>query len=554
MQEKIIQAIQAICSDVFNVQVDPVLSRPDEQFGDYACNVALQLSKELNKNPREIGQKIADALIDSDIEGVESVSVAGPGFINMTLTDSALAADGLIISPTRSGEGQELLIEFGNFNALKAVHLGHLYSTIVSSSIQKLLSRSGAKVHPISYHGDVGMHVAKAIWAIGQDINWDASKLATDDGGTLSLKTNLGTFYKQGNTAFESDPAAAEQIREVNRQVYVRDNEAVNKIHEICVQLSFELFEVIYGELGVTFERHYWESETADPGEKVVKNNIGSVFEKSDGAIVYKGEKDGLHTRVFINSEGLPTYEAKDLGLIELKKRDYPNITKSIIITGNEQQEYFKVMLAALKHIHPEQAAQTEHITHGFLSLTTGKMSSRTGNVFGAQSLMDATRVEVNKNFPNSDVQHNVYIAALKYTFLKSRIGGDIVFDVAESVSLDGNSGPYIQYAYARARSILRKCEAAPVSSIDALEAGERTLVRKLSQYEDALDKATNERMPHNICAYLYELAQEFNRFYEKNRVIGNEREAVRIAIVSAYSEVLKDGLDTLGIPAPEKM
>lgn len=556
MEEKLMQAIASICKDVFSLDIEPVLSRPDEQFGDYACNVALQLAKQLGKNPKEVANEISVQLEQTD--GVKSVVVAGPGFINITLDDTTLIASAFKIDPHQINKDQEVLIEFGNFNPLKTVHLGHLYTTIVSSAIARLFERSGAKVHPISYHGDVGMHIAKAIWAIGTEVDWDTSKitgLQDGDKDMQGFKTILGSYYARGTAAYDADPQAVQEIKEVNRQVYERDNPDVNKIHELCVRRSMEYFDTIYDELGVSFERHFMESETAVIGSKVVEDNIGKVFEESDGAVVYKGEQDGLHTRVFLNSQRLPTYEAKDLGLIELKKQAYPSADKSIIITGNEQQEYFKVMLAALKHIHPEEAAKTEHITHGLLSLTTGKMSSRTGNVFGAQSLMDATRIAVSKAFPDadSDVRHDVFMAALKYTFLKSRIGGDIMFDVQESVSLEGNSGPYIQYAYARAMSILRK-KSANASAFITLEEGERSLVRKLSEYEEVLEHATEERLPHHICTYLYELAQTFNRFYEKNRVIDNEREAERLQIVQAYSSVLKDGLETLGIPAPEKM
>ncbi len=560
MQDKLIQAVSRACKDVFDVDVEPVMSRPDEQFGDYACNVALQLAKDLNKNPREIAESLAEKLKSSLGADISDISVAGPGFINITISDELLVESALTIEPYQHHKGEQVLVEFGDPNPLKVFHLGHLYTTIVGDTIARLFQKAGADVSRLSYHGDVGMHVAKAIWAIGEHIDWDLNRLKELDSESiqikdemLNLRTVIGFLYAQGADAFESDSEAADEIRAVNKSVYLRDREEVNKIYDWGVNKSFEYFDLIFEELGVQYQKRYLESETAPVGAKIVEENTGTVFEKSDGAIVYKGEKDGLHTRVFINSEGLPTYDAKDLGLATLKEADYPSAVKSIIITATEQTEYFKVMLAALNQIKPELAEKTEHIAHGFLSLTTGKMSSRTGNVFGAQSLMDATRAEVNKAFPDSNVQHDVYIAALKYTFLKSRIGGDIVFDIQDSVSIDGNSGPYIQYAYARAKSILRKKEPAS-TQLNNLEEGERTLVRKLSEYEEVLEKATEERLPHFICTYLYELAQEFNRFYEKNRVIDNERESERLLIVKAYSDVLKDGLETLGIPALEKM
>ena len=554
-------AIATACKDVFKVQVEPELTRPDEQFGDYATNIALKLTKELNKDSREIAEALTKNIAAQDLSIISDINIAGPGFINFKLSDTALASDALEIHPFQHYEDKQVLVEFGDMNPLKVFHLGHLYATIVGDTIARLFEKAGAHVERLSYHGDVGMHVAKAIWAIGRHIDWDVSRLKELESDTLkindqmlNLKTIIGFLYAQGAAAYEADPNAAHEIREVNKSVYSADREDVNKIYEWGVNKSFVYFDAIFEELGVQFNKRYLESESAPIGTKLVKEHTGTVFEESDGAVVYKGEQDGLHTRVFINSEGLPTYETKDLGLSILKARDYPKADASIIITANEQIEYFKVMLAALKHMEPKLASKTEHISHGFLSLTTGKMSSRTGNVFGAQSLMDATRAQVQKAFPNTEVQNDVYLAALKYTFLKSRIGGDIVFDVQDSVSLDGNSGPYIQYAYARARSILRKTKLAPAQELEEFSEGERSLARKMGEYEAVLEKATAERMPHHICIYLYELAQSFNSFYEHSRVIDDPREVQRLTIITGYASILRDGLALLGIPAPEKM
>jgi arginyl-tRNA synthetase len=250
----------------------------------------------------------------------------------------------------------------------------------------------------------------------------------------------------------------------------------------------------------------------------------------------------------------LPTYDGKDLGLAELKDRDYPQAARSIIITANEQVEYLKVMLAALGQFEPALAAKTSHLSHGFLSLTTGKMSSRTGKVYMAQDLLEAVSEAVRQQYPASPVQREAYLAAVKYTFLKNRIGGDLVFDVQESVSLEGNSGPYLQYAHARARSILKKAGQVPAGDINDLQPAERSLARHLSEYPEAVGKAVQELMPHHIATYLYELAQAFNRFYEKNRVVGDEREAVRLQLVAAYAQILQNGLGLLNIPAPGQM
>jgi len=262
-----------------------------------------------------------------------------------------------------------------------------------------------------------------------------------------------------------------------------------------------------------------------------------------------------LHTRVFITSTGLPTYETKDLGLVTLKNRDFPCAHRSIVITAHEQSEYFKVMLAALSEIDTSLAQKTSHLSHGFLSLSTGKMSSRTGNVYAALTLIEQVEQSVRKQFPNSDASDKTDIAALKYGWLKHRLGSDIVFNIAEAVSLEGNSGPYLQYAHARACSIIQKAGVTDEKAkIESFEPKERSLARKISEYPEVVKKATDELMPHYICTYLYELAQTFNSFYESNRIIGNERQGLRLGLVKNYQEVLENGLGLLNIAAPESI
>jgi arginyl-tRNA synthetase len=213
-----------------------------------------------------------------------------------------------------------------------------------------------------------------------------------------------------------------------------------------------------------------------------------------------------------------------------------------------------QVIFAALKQINPELAAKQSHLTNGTIRFGSGeKMSSRLGNVSRAADVL----TEVNKAVTADDdeTRQAITLGAIKYSFLKHRLGGDIAFDINESVSLDGNSGPYLQYAYARACSIIRKAEHREGDQALAdLEAGERLLVRKLSEFNEVVIKATEDLMPHLICTYLYELAQTFNRFYEQNRVIGHERELARLELVKAYAKTLQTGLRLLGIPTPEKM
>lgn len=552
MEKRVAEA----CKELFDVKIGIELGRPEEQFGDYATSVALQLARQLGKSPHEIGEALAVKLRENLAGQVSEISVVDPGFLNFKLDDKELMAS-LEYKPRQKFTGKEILIEFGDPNPFKAMHLGHLYSAIAGDAIARLFEVSGAEVKRASYHGDVGMHTAKAVWQLRnlqrekQKAGKDISSVPAEDRADF-----LSQAYVTGAREYEADKNARAEIQDVNEHIYRRDDDEINKLCDLGKQWSFQIFDEIYDELGIHYQKRYLESASSEAGLKFVKQNVGKVFEESDGAIVFRGEKVGLHTRVFVNSRGLPTYEAKDLGLAELKQQDFPKADESVIITAHEQTEYFKVMLAALREIDSKIADKTRHIAHGFLSLTTGKMSSRTGKVYPAADLLTAVREAVKQLYPESTEQTRTetYLAAVKYTFLKNRVGSDIAFDVEESVALEGNSGPYLQYAHARARSVLGKAGAAKAEQPADLEPDERSLARKISEYPETVDKAVNELMPHHICTYLYELAQTFNRFYEHSRVIGDPRQAGRLALVKHYAETLKTGLGLLGIAAPDRM
>jgi arginyl-tRNA synthetase len=538
MQETLRSGITAACKELFDVGPTVELTRPEPQFGDFSTNIALQLAKEVGKSPREIADALAVKLRETLSGKVEDVSVAGPGFLNLTLSDAALL-EGLGAGPDQTYQGQEVLVEFGDPNPFKAMHIGHLYSYIVGDAISSLLEAAGADVKRLSYHGDVGLHVAKALWAMRREPH-------------TSADADIGAFYAAGAKAYAEDDTAKSEVDAINVQVYAGDP-TIKQLYEQGKERSFAGFDRTLKALGIHTDRRYLESESAAAGTEMVRRNTGKVFTESDGAIVYEGDKKGLHTRVFITGKGLPTYEAKDLGLTQLKDTDYPDASLSVIITAHEQAEYFKVMLAALAEISPAVAEKTKHLSHGFVSLSTGKMSSRTGDVYGADDLLQAVSAVAKKLFPDS--AQDVELGAVKYAFTRHRLGGDLVYDVDESVSLEGNSGPYLQYAHARARSILRKAGSeGSLKSAEELEADERLLVRKLGEYAETVNRAAAELMPHHVCTYLYELAQEFNRFYEKNRVLGDPRETQRLALVRHYAETLQSGLGILGMTAPDKM
>lgn len=555
MKSELEQQVAAAVKELFGTDANVELTRPEEQFGDYATNIALQLSKQLGKNPRDIGEQLAVKLRETLADTVDEVSVAGPGFLNIKLTDGALISS-LTAQPTQSLAGQVVVAEYSDPNPFKILHAGHLYTSLVGDAVTRLMESAGANVKRTNFGGDVGLHVGRTMWAILQELGGEKADKLIEIPEQERLHW-LSQLYVKGNHAYETKDTAKTEIVELNKRVYELHNSddresPLAKIYWTCREWSYQGFDRLYKQLQMLpFDKYYPESEVAKLGLQTVTDHIGEVYEKSEGAIIFRGEDYGLFTQVFINSEGLPTYAAKDVGLIFYKQQDFKP-DKSFIITDHAQKDHLAVVMKSISLFAPQLVEATTHYTHGQIKMAGGvKMSSRLGNILKAEDILEAARQAIEN--AGYSATEEAYLGAVKYAFMKPRIGSDITYDPKESVSLEGNSGPYLQYAHARARSILRKAEGQG-SIEDELQPDERSLVRKISEYTEVVDKAVNELMPHHIATYLYELAQTFNRFYEHNRVIGDERQQLRLGLVSRYAATLKSGLGLLGISAPDKM
>lgn len=530
----------------FGCEATVQLTRPDAQFGDWATNMALQLAKPLGKNPREIAETIAAALRDQP--DIADASVAGPGFINIRLTDAALL-ESIKTRPATQRAGQTVVIETNNPNPFKAMHIGHAFNAILADTIANLLAVSGARLHRVSYHGDVGAHVGKSMWAILRYIDGDIAKLTAipaDERNTFMSK-----MYAEGARAFKEDEAAKAAIMELARQSFTLDDPLYKQAYDICKQWSFDEIDANMQRIGnLPIERRYLESEADARGVPIVKAHAPDVFQESDGALVFKGSQYGSFDNVFVTSHGLGLYGARDIGLMTLKHDDF-HAEKSYIVTAEEQRDYFKGVIKAAELCMPDMAGVTENISTGTVKLTTGKMSSRDGDVVTIGWLFDEFSKAIRQR--GGEPTDEVVAGALRYQFLKVKIGSDVVFDVNEAVSLTGNTGSYLQYAHARARGILARATADVVFPTTIYEE-DRALVRKLSEYREAVNRAADNLEPHHICNYLFDLAQEFNRYYEKNQVVGSDKEAHRVGLVAVYADILKAGLVILGITAPEKL
>lgn len=549
--------ISEIVRNLFGVDVDVVLTRPEPQFGDYTTNVALQLSNMVGRQPRQIANDISESLQDDEFE---EVSVAGPGFINIRLSDQSLL-NLVRQEPSRPYLSKKIVFEYSCPNAFKELHTGHLYQTIFGDIASNLMLLGGANLQRTSFGGDVGLHVAKCLYGIAEKLSGDnPDKLNEISEDPLERAEWVSGCYVLGAGKYEEDEAAKAEIDELNREIYAwyeTDDHQTPKaqIYWTVRQWSFDYFEAFYRLIAVVPMRYYPESETTEAGMAEVKKQLElGNLEESDGAVVFRGdEEQHLHTRVFVTSKGLPTYETKDIGVIWHEQKDY-NFDHRYLLTGNDQTEYMRVVFAAAETFRPELKGKMTHLTNGTVRFGDGqKMSSRLGNVTRAIEVVDIVRHKVKSLITIPEQLESVSLGALKYAFAKYRLGGDIAFDVDETVSLQGNSGPYIQYAHARARQVLNKSSADFVMPTEVRDE-DRLLVRKLGEYHEVVSLAITQLEPHHICNYLFELAQEFNRYYENNRVVGSEHEVHRAGLVALYADTLKAGLAILGIEAPDKL
>jgi len=559
MQKILSDTIQQYLKQEHSLETEVAWSIPEANFGDSATNVALASAKQLSLNPRDIAESLAEHIHSMNFSEIKTIDVAGPGFINITYSDSHF--DDFLSSLLQDGahsedglyEGKKVVTEFSDPNAFKNLHVGHLYSSIIGDVISRIISFTGGNVVRTNFGGDVGLHVAKSMWGIKNELESFTYDALVEIEPSLRPQW-LSERYVVGTNAYETDETAKAEIIDMNTKIYALHEESTDtafaKVYWEARRWSYEYFVDFYKRIDVHFDQYMPESENAQLGLEKVREHIGDVYLEDDGAVIFPGETYDLHNRVFINSKGLPTYETKDVGVAVAKWQRY-KFDESIIISGNEIIEYMKVVKKSMESYLPEAVQRTRHITHGHVKIKgAGKMSSRTGNVLKAEDVLSETKSKVESQLHSEQVM----LAAIRYSFLKQRIGDDIQFDIDESVKITGNSGPYLQYALVRAKSILE--DAPQIANVvgGEFEPDERMLLRELSHFPAVITESAELLEPHKLCTYLYDLAQQFNKFYENNRILDSEREQQRLAIVQGYCTTLQAGLSVLGIPILQKM
>jgi arginyl-tRNA synthetase len=541
MDTKIAQLVH----ELYGLEVEVKLTRPDPQFGDYATNVALQIAGEVGKNPRQIAVELMEQLQASREFG--KITIAGPGFLNITLGSKDLLAQ-LQTTPPKEREGQTVVIETNNPNPFKAMHIGHAFNAILADTIANLIETDGAHTYRVSYHGDVGLHVGKSMYSLLRYVDGDIERLNAVP--KQERNSFMSRMYAEGSKAYKEDEAAKAEINDLAQQSFEPKSAIYIQVYDLVKAWSFEQIDSTVARLGnKPTKRQFLESDADMRGVQTVRANVPRVFQESDGALVFKGSEHGAFDNAFVASNGRGLYAARDLGLMQLKN-EYFHPQKSYIVTAEEQRDYFKGVIAAAELCLPDLKGVTVNISTGTVKLSSGKMSSRDGDVVEIGWLFDQFQNAITER--GGEPTDDIAAGALRYQFLKVKIGSDVTFDINEAVSLQGNTGSYIQYAHARARSILAKVE--QVGELTTVQAEDRAIVRKLGQYSETVAHAQKLLEPHHICTYLFELAQEFNRYYELNQVIGSDQEAHRVALVKVYADTLQKGLGLLGIAAPDKM
>lgn len=571
--------ITPILQNDFALTVVPELERPaNAEHGDYSANVALTTFKHLTSEQRQnysSPRQFADALCNSlraqlPTAVIADVHVAGPGFINFSLSQNYLfeyissVVDGRLSEKVKQLEYQEkvAIVEYSSPNIAKPFTIGHLRSTIIGNAMANILCSLGYTVYRDNHLGDWGTQFGKQIYAMlnipldptGQRSNEEIISTSAEP------VKELVQLYVEFHKLAEEKPEIEEEARAWFKRLEEGDAEA-RRLWQMCIDWSLKEFQQIYKRLGVSFT----ENDGKGYGESFFEDKMGAILEElkqngllqeSEGAQLVFLEEEKLPPLMVVKKDGATLYATRDLATDTFRKNypeRYGNEPLIINEVGAEQAEYFQQLFAVEQRLGWFKPGQRVYLKHGHFRFEDKKMSTRKGNVIWLADVLD----EAVKRAEGNEV---IGLGALKWNDLKRSAHHDVVFNWDEILSMDGNSGPYMQYTYTRCQSILRKANQESVKLPDdgkrSLDEVERELARVLTQYPEVVSRAGTEYAPHYICTYLFELAQEFNHFYHQRPVLqtGGVEQQVRLSLTKSVAETLQHGLGLLGIDVPEKM
>lgn len=550
------------------------VEQPQEvTHGDYATNVALIACKKLGLSPKETAEKIKNAL-EGKHEEIARIEIAGVGFINFFLKDEVIRESNKEIIGTFETKytGKNILVEHSSPNLFKPFSIGHLMNNIIGEFVVRATNLGGGNVEAMAFPSDISLGIAKALFIIEKDIH--QNKISFE----YFSKTNedevikyLGDAYVQGVKECEENEESLKEAKKVLDKMYHLKSGEFYDLALLTRVINEKYFKRILKEIGSEINRYEYEREAGYEGEIIVKQNTGEgkVFIESEGAIVYtpNEERKDINTSVFINSQGYPTYEAKDLGLLILKfsvNNFYPDY--SYFITDSEQISHFKVVLDAASKLGgdwPSWVEKSKHIPHGRMLFKGAKMSSRLGGVPLALDVIETVEEEVDirsservsnlQGKERADLLREIALSALRISVLRSKPGININFDPESSLSFEGDSGPYLLYTHARCASLLEKGKDT-TPSFGEYEV--TTLEKNLIHAEEIFVKTIEDLSPQTLVTYLFSVAQLFNGWYAEVQIISDDKDktAHNLALVTRVKNILNKGLYILGIEAPMSM
>jgi arginyl-tRNA synthetase len=487
-------------------------------------------------NPVETASKLAKVIKIKNVE----VKAQGP-YLNFYIDWSKFGQvilKGIKKDYGKGSEKEKIMVEFAHPNTHKGFHIGHVRNICIGSSLCNILEWRGNKVIRTNYQGDVGPHISKVLWGL-ENLNLKPPK-------TGKAKW-LGEVYAKASSALKDKE---DEIKKITADMYDgKLSKELVKLWKETRDWSLQYFDAIYKDFGVKYDRLYFESELTEKGKEYSLELLKKgVAKKSEGAIVVDLTAKDLGVAVLITKQGYALYNAKELYLAELQFGEFKP-DKIIHVVAVPQTLFFKQLFELHKHHNPEWSKKSFHLSYELVGLKGEKMASRLGNVVLYDELIEKIRDKISEK-SKKNVQE-ISMAALKYGMLKYDNNRKILFDWEASLQIKGDTGPYLQYTYARASSILKKGGA---GKIGELAKEEVKLLKMLAIFPEIVERSANEWQPHHLANYLHELSEEFNSYYQSTKVIGSELEKERLALVEKIKIVLGIGLGLLGIETLEEM
>lgn len=591
LQEAVVKAIKALYEqDVAENQV--TIQKTSRDFEGHLTVVVFPFLRTSKKGPEQTGQDIGEWLV-ANTDFVDKFNVI-KGFLNLTISASVwlellttIANDENFGSKVVGTDSPLVMVEYSSPNTNKPLHLGHIRNILLGYSLSNILTANGQKVLKTNIVNDRGIHICKSMLAWQKWGNGETPETSGMKGDHLvgkyyvvfdqKYKAQIAELVSEGKTKEEAEAQAPLilEAREMLRKWEAGDEEVVS-LWETMNQWVYDGFDVTYKRLGVDFDKIYYESSTYIDGREVVLKGLkdGVLYQKEDQSIWVDLTADGLDNKLLLRGDGTSVYMTQDIGTAQQRFNDYP-IDKMVYVVGNEQNYHFQVLSLVLDKLGFEFGKDLTHFSYGMIELPEGKMKSREGTVVDADDLMDEMvesaremSMQLGKldNYTPEEIEEVVTmigLGALKYFILKVDPRKNMVFDPKESIDLNGNTAPFIQYTHARIKSVLRKAEeqniAIPSSlSTDiALSLKEETLIQMLANYDEVVQQAGKEYSPALIANYTYELTKEYNQFYHDFYILKEENEDLRgfrLLLSKNIASVIKKAMKLLGIDVPERM